>query len=568
MPSARALTLALLALLALAGRLAAHQMPTTQLLYASFSETGDPILSSSASPQDCARASYFPGVNETGWADLTVEALTGVCNSSEAAYAMGLLEGALSQPLIYDAFLNFEASNGYLDKGHLPSKLQAFVDAQLKYISDQWSRNPADPFWRQAGHLLAQARGVQDGYMLTAPQQQQLQPDQILILTLAGDLEDLASALVDYVAPLHNEFPDYEHMHCSGLVKLTISRDDLFTGHTTFNAYWCMLRIYKHYIVPGVPGNVVSFSSRPGDLHSKDDYFQTSANLTVIETSLTVFNKSLYNTLQPNSVPCWMRSQLSLTSSTFGGLPQIANRLATSSDTWMEFFARENSGTHNNQWIVSNYNLFTPGTDLPAHAVSMLEQMVAVIETSDLSAVINQEGYIASYNIPRSPVIFEISGYAAQGYSYENDTRARIFRRDQHTVTSLNSMSALLNANDYENDPLARGDPCNQISARCDLPKAGNASGNPYAFGGIDCKVTGRAQVLQQEARVAGAPSHAIQPVFAFTPEWSSVAHAGMPTQLNFTFRQVTPASWASESASTAPGHLVDRQPQASTDQE
>ena len=30
-------------------------------------------------------------------------------------------------------------------------------------------------------------------------------------------------------------------------------------------------------------------------------------------------------------------------------------------------------------------------------------------------------------------------------------------------------MSALMNKNDYQNDPLADGNPCNQISARCDL---------------------------------------------------------------------------------------------------
>lgn len=44
--------------------------------------------------------------------------------------------------------------------------------------------------------------------------------------------------------------------------------------------------------------------------------------MTVVETSLTVFNKSLYRALSPASVPVWVRSQ-------------VANRLAGSSEGWV-----------------------------------------------------------------------------------------------------------------------------------------------------------------------------------------------------------------------------------------
>ena len=72
-----------------------------------------------------------------------------------------------------------------------------------------------------------------------------------------------------------------------------------------------------------VAAQTVSFSSRPADLHSKDDYFLLSSHMTVIETSITVFNEALYQSLTPMSVPCWMRSQ-------------IANRLATGAGNWVE----------------------------------------------------------------------------------------------------------------------------------------------------------------------------------------------------------------------------------------
>lgn len=49
-----------------------------------------------------------------------------------------------------------------------------------------------------------------------------------------------------------------------------------------------------------------------------------------------------------------------------------------------------------------------------------------------------------------------------------------------------------MNANDYQNDPLSKGDPCNQISARCDL------ASNGYAFGGIDSKNVDHVMVKNQ----------------------------------------------------------------------
>lgn len=55
--------------------------------------------------------------------------------------------------------------------------------------------------------------------------------------------------------------------------------------------------------------------------YQQDDYFLLSRGMTVVETSITVFNTSLYAALTPQSVPVWIRSQL-------------ANRLAVSSPSW------------------------------------------------------------------------------------------------------------------------------------------------------------------------------------------------------------------------------------------
>lgn len=86
----------------------------------------------------CASATYTNGVNMTGWADLTVVGHIN-CSIEDASYAMGVLEGHLTQDLIYDAFINFNASNSWLQDGHLPKNLSAYISTQLAYINSQVS---------------------------------------------------------------------------------------------------------------------------------------------------------------------------------------------------------------------------------------------------------------------------------------------------------------------------------------------------------------------------------------------------------------------------------------------
>jgi hypothetical protein len=177
--------------------------------------------------------------------------------------------------------------------------------------------------------------------------------------------------------------------------------------------------------------------------------------------------------------------------------------------------------------------VFEPGRNT-ANVTWLLDQIPGRIEAADVTTLLDSQGYIPSYNIPYFPDIMDITGYTAAGYSYQNDTRAQIFRRDQGNVTDLYSMADLMNKNDYQNDPLAQGNPCNQISARCDL--AGDA------FGGIDSKNVDSSFVKQQRTYTIGAPSHVYEPVFVWDAEYGSVSHVGMPTVFNFNWTVMEPA--------------------------
>ena len=138
---------------------------------------------------------------------------------------------------------------------------------------------------------------------------------------------------------IHIYIHTYLHTYLLTYIYIERERNHIISPFLSSPSQRCMLRIFKHYIfdVSSLPvaASTVSFSSRPGDLESKDDFFLMSSGLVSVETSLTIFNTSLYAALTPKSVPVWIRVQL-------------ANRMAADARTWVDLFSRYNSGTHNN----------------------------------------------------------------------------------------------------------------------------------------------------------------------------------------------------------------------------
>ena len=117
-----------------------------------------------------------------------------------------------------------------------------------------------------------------------------------------------------------------------------------------------MLRIYKIYELnfqnEFVQAKVVTFSARPGDLESKDDFYATDSNLVVMETSFNTYNKSSYGFLSHETVPVWLRAQ-------------VANKMARNATEWTEIFKFKRSGTHNSQWFVVDINAYKDQKNLP-----------------------------------------------------------------------------------------------------------------------------------------------------------------------------------------------------------
>merc|ERR1719375_1719444 len=144
-------------------------------------------------------------------------------------------------------------------------------------------------------------------------------------------------------------------------------------GHSTWSQFESMTRIYKRYNLAyrryALPGHTVSFPSYPGMIVSFDDFYQTSAGLVVTETTNANANSDLWKFVVSESLLYWVRVV-------------VANALAVTGPDWARLFARHNSGTYNNQWMIVDTKLVRVHHD--DHAESSLVLQPHVLTVSEL----------------------------------------------------------------------------------------------------------------------------------------------------------------------------------------
>ena len=248
---------------------------------------------------------------------------------------------------------------------------------------------------------------------------------------------------------------------------------ELYVSQSTHNIYQFMVRTFKTYHFPTTNLNVgsewFSFSSRPGDLISKDDFYVLSSGLIVMETSFSNLNKENYKDLNPLTVPCWLRQT-------------IAMNLARTGQEWVDYFLIQRSGTHNNQWVVIDKH------QLPQkvfkNVVIFVEEGFSLYDVIDMTTMLQEKGYVASYNVPYSKTIYHKLGYEKctllfmlDPYTYDNDPRATEFNKYNKLITNVEDMKKwfLMNEN---------ADPSVGIAPRYDLLEKG-----PVPFGLTDLKI-------------------------------------------------------------------------------
>eukprot|EP00667_Euglena_gracilis_P004541 EG_transcript_4564 len=521
----------------------------------------------------------------SGWSELWVRAVPhepSYASYRRSMFAAGYAEGAVTHRRIYEHYWN--TLETFFPNRVVPPKLARFFADNLVWLRQEVAHRttpktsqsgPPPQYWQVVGGILAQFDGLVAGYQDFASPQEWLSEAELFLLNADGDLIDLVPAVNGTVrhkrhatqATQRSHMPYQEavkSLRCSALIRLTSDRQDLLWGHTTWDEYSAMNRIFKHYDLPipldavpsdswarGATQRQVSFSSSPGYLTSADDWYLLDSRLAVMETTNGMYRPGLYALITPKSILAWMRAY-------------AANVLASSATQWAQLFSMLNSGTYNNQWMVLDLAQFAPGVGLQEGGLIVVEQTPGLLEVADMTSIVNQRGYWASYNIPYFDSVYKRSGFQEMhlarkhddSWSHNHCARARIFAERAPQVESLADLKKLLRYNDWRVDPLCRGHPSNGIAARYDLEK----SRHLFALeGGIDTKVTSAMMAAQLETWAINGPTAQHNPVFAWpavAPE-VAVPHRGQPAVFNFSFVSVRPRAFHAAAAenTTSPGN-------------
>uniref|UniRef100_A0A7E4W1Z7 Phospholipase B-like n=1 Tax=Panagrellus redivivus TaxID=6233 RepID=A0A7E4W1Z7_PANRE len=487
---------------------------------------------------------YRNDVNKTGWGVLEIETFPDYPEQLQA-FAAGVAEGQLTKLQIYYHYQN--TVRGLCDnQADYCKKLYRYLQKNLDWIRKSVLTAPKDDvYWKHVNLTYTQLTGVFEGYRknpkanFTANVSFMINP--ILMLQLSGELIDLNKALN---RTFDAAIDDPEPSKCSGFIKIANDNKDLFISHVSMSGYNTMNRILKLYKFgydkKRVPGHTVSFSGYPGALASADDYNLISSGLASIETTISVFNESLYGpeyVKAEGQLHCWVRSF-------------ISNQLARTGEEWVNIFKRYNSGTYNNQWTVLNYNLFKPGKPLPKNDVLwILEQLPGYTSTRDMTWFLEKFRYWPSYNIPYLKSVNELSGFDTKGavnnwWRWGYSPRAKMFHRDHQKVQDLDSLRALMRYNDYTHDELSK---CNcsppytaeaSISTRGDLNPANGTYEIPSMghrnHGSLDYKGTNYELFTQLRFEVVGGPTYDPLPPFNWNTTDIVAPHFGQPTIWNF----------------------------------
>uniref|UniRef100_A0A8R1DX35 Phospholipase B-like n=1 Tax=Caenorhabditis japonica TaxID=281687 RepID=A0A8R1DX35_CAEJA len=488
-----------------------------------------------------AVARWQNAVNTTGWTFLEVETKNNYCPQLQA-YSAGYLEGILSKTVLSYHLQNAQEDYCKNFTGYC-SRLSDFLTENQKWIQSSLETVGADDiYWGAVNRTYHQLSGLIDAYegrTFNPRITYELHP--ILYLNLNGDFYDLEKKLNKTRDPAF----DQTGGKCSGLIKVAPGNSDLFISQVTMSGFQNMLRVIKLYKFgydrQYYPGYASSFSSYPGLLYSSDDFALQSSGLAVIETTISVFNTSLFENTKPvGQLPTWVRAI-------------VSNQLSRNAREWCKIYSLYNSGTYNNQWAVLDYNQFKPNQPLPKYGLFyVLEQMPGKIVYSDLTWFIEKYSYFPSYNIPFFKEITEISGFIGQAeklgdwFKWGASPRAKIFDRDHVNVHDLDSLGALMRYNDYTHDEFSKCK-CNPpysaeagISARGDL----NPANGTYEFpgqghvnhGALDYKGTNVALMKKLQFVSQGGPTWGKVPSF----KWSEfdfkdkVKHVGHPDEWKF----------------------------------
>jgi len=563
--------------------------------------TGESGGSGEAANAPLAWGSFADTLSELGWCSLSMHVSSDTARGGDGAkmYAAGVVEGYLTANRMREFKHNsralFEMNPDSRQK--LPQLERGLADviSKLSGPAGSFDVGESNPFDAQSRLTVLQARGVRDGFVLALGGSEPLSMTDMFILNSDGVIDELLSkygsgndvllqrgaahqklalrgansgkgnAMTPLARKRHKRRPTG---HCTGLARLSQDKSELFLGHTTWEGFSEMTRVWKVYDFPlqGVTAKKISFSSYPGCVSSTDDYYLMDNGLAITETTLSIPTEQRYP--PAGTVPDFVRIMAS-------------NRLATTAEDWVQQMVDSATGTYSSQWLVVDYKQFSPGNDLQKGTFLVLEQAPGVSHYEDMSEWLQQKGYWASFDraffdevrartgdAEREEESKESSSVAqAEIYSKDQTPRAQIARMTANDTNSLAAMRSEMTRNRGVDEPVDQPDlriPRYAISARDDLKDGEHNDPDGSPDGGVDAKVTSSCLFRSLTAEAISGPSHATLPPFRWTsPEgaelWAGYPHEGLPDVADFGWMRVGPAEGNGNSVASAEAPVVSQ---------
>ncbi|BFU25870.1 phospholipase B, putative [Entamoeba histolytica HM-1:IMSS-B] len=501
----------------------------------SIIKKGDSIeITKGAIRGSVAWGSYENTVNSTGWGILNIHT-NKKYSPEEQAFAAGYIESYLTHQWIWIYWQNYK-KNEY--KHGINKNIRRFMSLQFNFWRKHIKNNENDDvYWKNQKLIFEQFRGLWNGYKKFGKEPMTL--EELYLLNSVGDLPTITDKFEkihseNSMLDLQDKNPDELYHECSAYVKYNNKSHDIIFSHNTWRPYYAMLRIYKHYFFPWTKNaQPMSFASSPGLIHSKDDFYLLSnaqqKRFGVMETTNSFFFKKLNKLITPNSLLSWQRILVSMY---FGQTPKEITKT----------IGQFNSGTYNNQWMIINLNSIEKNAQRKKNILYIGEQMPGKYIVKDVTPILINQTYWASYNIPYIKEIFVSSGYlkkmelGKKEYNYTGSSRALIFTRDGARIHSIDDVKKLMTMNHYKTDPISNK-PRNQIAARYDLEID---SDYKFPFGAVDCKI-GAASLKYKTLAYCGPTHEGGLPPFNWEL-FPSIQHWGTPRVYNFDWVKISPS--------------------------
>ena len=485
-------------------------------------------------PEGDAWAYWEDSLNETGWYQLHIKG-NAASASENIMTCAGFLEGYLSHDRILNHFNLVFDINGWERTRTYPEKIKDYLQQNQDYIRQSVEAYRESTYWVEIGLILKQFDGLVAGY---AQKDQELGLGTTMdafdhwFLQSEGDMDDISAFFPDDPQPKQKVLPGE---HCSGLIRILDDYSDIYFSHDAWSDFRELHGELKEYDLPikEFKANRITFSTRIGKLSSYDDFYINDKGLFVLETTLTNFNDDLYNQCTPKSVFTWMRSV-------------HATWTSESGQEWTETFAKHNSGTYNNQYLIIDSKKLTRGEKPTKDLLWIIEQMPGITKSADITDQLVNDGYFPSINTPSFEELFNLAHYperiAEWGddgnyWDYKTSSRYLIFAREAPYINDFDSFKKLMRYNRYQVDPYANGDPGQMILSRYDLRDLPNKDHFPRKmFGGLDTKALKLSEAItSMHFHGLASPECVYNPIFSFD-DWPENKHDGLPSTWNHTW--------------------------------